>query len=215
MSCRSVLREALSVVSPIACAGCGRPDVELCVDCRRRLAPTVGTRDLTSGLTVAWGLEYRFEVRRVVVAFKQQGRLRLGPRLAPALRAALAEVDAPGTRASLVVPVPASASGLRRRGYDPMGILLRDAGLGPDPRLLVSVGGGGPQKRLDRVQRQRERQGTLRCRADLTGRRVVIVDDVVTTGSTLLEAQRALTERGAHVLGAACVASTPSTGSQI
>lgn len=176
--------------------------------------PTVGTRDLTTGLTVAWGLEYRFEVRRVVIAFKQQGRLRLGPRLAPALRAALSEVDAAATGASLVVPVPASASGLRRRGYDPMGILLRDAGLGPDPRLLVSVG-GGPQKRLDRVQRQRERQGTLRCRADLSGRRVVIVDDVVTTGSTLLEAQRALAERGAHVVGAACVASTPSTGSHI
>jgi predicted amidophosphoribosyltransferase len=116
----------------------------------------------------------------------------------------------------LLVAVPASRSGLRRRGYDPVRLLAREAGLALTPRLLVSVAGAGaPQKRLDRVQRQRARQGTLRATADLTGRRVLLVDDVVTTGSTLLEAERAVSARGATVVAAACLASTPVTGRRI
>lgn len=216
MSARSALREALSVVSPVECAGCGSPDVELCPDCRRRLDPTVRSRELLTGLVVVSGLDYEFEVRRAVIAFKQQGRLRLARRLAPALAAALDRACPPGPSPPLLVAVPASRSGLRRRGYDPVGLLAREAGLVLAPRLLVSVAGaGGPQKRLDRVQRQRARQGTLRATIDLTGRRVLLVDDVVTTGSTLLEAERALAARGAAVVAAACLASTSETGRSI
>jgi ComF family protein len=208
------------VVSPVDCAGCGRADVELCADCRRRLEPAPRSRVLLTGLVVASGLDYEFEVRRAVIAFKQQGRLRLARWLAPALgsalAAALAETSPPGRAPPLLVAVPASRSGLRRRGYDPVRLLAREAGLALAPRLLVSAAGAGaPQKRLDRVQRQRARQGTLRATADLTGRRVLLVDDVVTTGSTLLEAERAVAARGATVVAAACLASTPVTGRPI
>jgi len=215
MTTRTALREALSVVSPVACAGCAAPDVELCSDCRVRLEPAVRSRTLVTGLRVVSGLDYEFEVRRAVIAFKQQGRLRLARWLAPALRAALAEACPPGAPPSLVA-VPASRAGLRRRGFDPVGLLAREAGLVLAPRLLKSVvGAGGSQKHRDRVQRHRDRLGSLRAAADLTGHRVLLVDDVVTTGSTLLEAERALVTNGATVVGAACLASTPLTGRRL
>ncbi|WAC50985.1 ComF family protein [Frigoribacterium sp. SL97] len=218
------VREALSVVSPVSCAGCHAPDVGLCRDCRGRLVPEVVRIDLPDGLTVFAGLVYAFEARGVVLAFKNGGRVRLAEVLAPALGAALrscaGQVTAeeapvgdarPGDRSLLVVPVPASRRGRRRRGYDPVDLVLRRLGLVVGSRVLVPTArAGGGQKGRDRQQRLRDREGSLRATRDLTGSQVVLVDDVVTTGGTLQEARRALVARGAIVVGAACVAATPS-----
>ncbi len=220
---RQAAREALSVVSPVSCAGCRSPDVALCGDCRRRLVPEVTRVDLPDGLPVFAGLVYAFEVRGVVLAFKNGGRVRLAEALAPALGAALeccariaeaeagACADARSGLSLLVVPVPPSRRGRRRRGYDPVELVLRRLGLVVGGRVLVpTASAGGGQKGRDRQQRLRAREGSLRCTRDLSGSRVVLVDDVVTTGGTLTEACRALRARGAVVVGAACLASTPS-----
>jgi predicted amidophosphoribosyltransferase len=217
------VREALSVVSPVSCAGCHGPDVGLCDDCRRRLVPEVVRVDLPDGLPVFAGLVYAFEARGVVLAFKNGGRVRLAEVMAPALAAALescARHGSPegasaldgstGDRSLLVVPVPSSRRGRRRRGYDPVDLVLRRLGLVVGTRLLVPTArAGGGQKGRDRQQRLRGREGSLRATRDLEGSRVVLVDDVVTTGGTLQEARRALTARGAVVVGAACLAATP------
>lgn len=220
---RRAALEALSVVSPVSCAGCRTPDTGLCPPCRRRLVPHVTRVDLPGGLPVFSGLVYAFEVRGVVIAFKNGGRVRLVEVLAPALRAALeacgrhavvpvASADEGAADVTmLVVPVPSSRGGRRRRGYDPVEVVLRRLGLVVRRRLLVSTArAGGGQKGRDRQQRLRGRRGTLRATRDLAGQRVVLVDDVVTTGATLQEARRALTARGAVVVGAACLAATPS-----
>ncbi|KPG86947.1 phosphoribosyltransferase family protein [Frigoribacterium sp. RIT-PI-h] len=219
----SAVREALSVVSPVSCAGCHEPDVGLCDDCRRRLVPEVVRVDLSDGLPVFAGLVYAFEARGVVLAFKNGGRVRLAEGLAPAPAAALescarhgapegaSAVDGgPGERALLVVPGPRSRRGRGRRGYDPGDPMLRRRGLVVGTRVLgpTARAGGGPKGR-DRQQRLRGREGSLRATRDLRGSRVVLVDDVVTTGGTLQEARRALTARGAVVVGAACLAATP------
>jgi predicted amidophosphoribosyltransferase len=52
-------------------------------------------------------------------------------------------------------------------------------------------------------------KGAYRARKDLTGYQVIVCDDVLTTGSTLLECARALRAGGAEVLGAAVLAYTP------
>jgi predicted amidophosphoribosyltransferase len=70
------------------------------------------------------------------------------------------------------------------------------------------------QAGLAAAARRRNLNGALAVRAGwrarLAGRSLLLVDDVVTTGATLLDARRALTEAGARVLAAATVASTPS-----
>ncbi|MCU1530237.1 MAG: hypothetical protein JWP75_4000, partial [Frondihabitans sp.] len=200
------LRGALSLVSPVDCAGCGRPDIELCAPCRAKLRAAPLVSMLTDGTPFVSGLEYSGVVRDVVLAFKQSGRWRLGRELAPALAAAVAEIGAGGCR---VLAVPSSPAGLRRRGYDPVELLVKATGEVPCRPGLRILRSSGAQKAKSRSERLRSRVGALRCSPRVAGCRVIVVDDVSTSGATLVEAARAARAAGAEVVGAACVAATP------
>lgn len=221
---RSALRAALALVAPADCAGCGAPDIELCADCRRRLEPRPLVAALPDGTPLVSGLDYEGTVRDVILAFKQSGRWRLakplGPALAAALRlaaegppvgaaAAAAEGEPADAAAVAVLAVPPSRAGRRRRGYDPVDLLVRAAGVRvskPGFRILRS---SAQQKSRGRAERLSGRLGSLGCSGRWAGARVVIVDDVSTTGATLQEAVRAARAAGAIVLGVCCLASTP------
>ena len=222
---RRAAREALALVSPIDCAGCGAPDVELCDACPRKLRPEPTVTALADGTPVVAALRYEGVVRDVVLEFKQRGRLRLARPLAPALREAVLvasrlrvvlppvppatgprAVDDPGM---LVVAAPSSASGRRRRGYDPVALLVARAGFGRPPRILRLRLGGGTQKRRDLDGRRTARVGTMICSRVVQGRSVIVVDDVMTSGGTLVEAVRAVSDAGGSVVACAVLAATP------
>lgn len=202
MSALSLLQE---LVLPVDCAGCGRVGVPVCAACRVDLIPEVRTR-VTHGLTVTSALRYDDAVRRIVIAFKNEGRTELAAPLAATLRVAVDAALPPAGRVALV-PMPRTRRSRSERGYDPVRLLLRRARLPfADPLRL----GGAPadQIRLDRAARQANLAGSMRVRGSAPAS-VLLVDDVVTTGATLAEARRALAASGARVVGAATLASTP------
>ncbi len=193
------LLDALAVLFPVECAGCGAADLAVCDDCRSHLtAPVVRMLD---GLEVRSAAVYEDRVRRLVLAFKEDGRTDV----AGALAAALHPLLPPG---ALIVPVPGSAEARRRRGYDPVIVLGRRLRL-PVARVLRLAGGSTVQKVLGERERAENRAGSMVASAQLAGRRVVLLDDVVTSGATLREAARALRDAGADVVAAVTVASTP------
>ncbi|MCR2810215.1 MULTISPECIES: phosphoribosyltransferase family protein [unclassified Microbacterium] len=212
---REALGGALALVLPIACAGCDEPDVALCEDCRGLLLPSV-----EHSLPGVWsGLRFEGVTARVVRALKEDGRTGLARHLAPALRAAVGAAEAaasapPDGAASasttVVVPVPTSRAGYRRRGYRVVELVARRGGLRP-ARLLRIGRVTADQRGLDRAERRRNVAGSL-VAGSVEGLRVVVVDDVVTTGATLAEAVRALRAGGAEVIGAAAIAGTPRHG---
>lgn len=221
------LLDALAVLSPISCAGCSVPDRALCSDCRSALTATVIPRTV-SGLRVYTALDYTGVVRSSILALKENGRTDvarpLGQPLRHALAAAFAEADVTSATARLeLVSVPPSRAAWRRRGYDPVALLCRRAGYRQigyrhagyrhagyrRSRVLVPTRRTRSQKTLGEVERADNLAGSLRARTDLTGRRFVVVDDVVTTGATLLEAQRALTAAGGEVVCGVALAFTP------
>ena len=106
-----------------------------------------------------------------------------------------------------LVPVPTSPGAMRRRGYRVVETIARRADL-PFRRLLAAGTGAADQRRLGRAERAQNVAGVMHAQP-ARGLRVIVLDDVVTTGATLGEAERALTAAGARVLGAATVASTP------
>lgn len=200
---REALDDAAAVLLPVECAGCGSPDRALCRACRGALGPDPVLRGV-DGLPVWAALRYEGVARRVLLALKESGRTDLARHLAPAIVAAVRRVP-PGVELCLV---PSSRRGHRRRGYDPLRMIAARGGLRVR-RLLVRTRDAASQKTLGIAARSENAAGSLRARRDLTGRRIVIVDDVVTSGATLRESRRALLAAGAEVLGAAVIATTP------
>lgn len=162
-----------------------------CPDCRRNRPPFALARACAP---------YEGAVRTAVLRLKY-GRCR-------ALAGPLGEVMAEAARAepafggaAALVPVPLSAARLRERGFNQADLLAREVGrrLGlPVVHALVKERDTPPQVRLPRTAREQNLKGAFRAvnHGMLGGQSVILVDDVLTTGSTLAAAARALREAG-------------------
>jgi len=201
---RASLADALAVLLPVDCAGCGRPDRALCEECRAALAPAPVRRVLPDGTVVSAGLVYAGVARATILALKEGGAGTLAAALAPALAAGVADLPAAEACA-----VPSSPEARRRRGFSPVGLVARRAGLHLVPALAAEPG-RGEQKALPLAERLASRSGALHVTRPVAARRLLLVDDVVTSGATLLAAAEALREGGAEVVGAAVIAAVPS-----
>lgn len=204
------LLAALAIAFPVWCAGCDRADVSLCGECREALRAQPVRRVLPGGLSATAALAFDGIAARVVRAFKEDGRTAL----ARPLGAALAQVLTPG---AAVVPVPPSRAAMRRRGYDAVGLVARRAGASRHP-LLVPARAAADQRGLTREERAANVAGLFRVSRSARGRLpagvpLLLVDDVLTTGATLVEAARTLRSAGIPVAGAAVIAATPRRGS--
>lgn len=205
------VEDALAVLLPVDCAGCGAVDRSLCERCRASIDVATRARRLRlGGVPCIAMLPYAGVVPAVVRAFKDDGRTDLTPILAAALRSAVRLAGVPSHEPTLLVPVPSRAAAVRRRGYAPLELLCaRAVPGGRVTRALRFTRRVDDQVRLGRVARERNLAGAMAASAAVTGRAVVVVDDVVTTGATAGEALRALAAAGARPIGVAAVAHTP------
>ena len=180
---------------------------------------------------VAAGI-YRNELAAALLAFKNKQRTGLvsvlGPALAGALRTARPawERDGPSSGDGgadsevLLVPVPSRFAARTRRGYAPVDVLagwVSARGLLPRgtrvegllvQRDLLGLGHGAQKGKGRRARGQARGSMSVRRGKVAKGRTCVIVDDVLTTGATVAEAYRCLTEAGARVEAAVFVAAT-------
>ncbi len=104
--------------------------------------------------------------------------------------------------ADLVVPVPLHPRRRRTRGYNQSALLAKAVaaalGLPLDERALVRRRDGPQQARAASAEeRRRNVEGAFEARGRLEGRRILLIDDVTTTGATLDAGARALREAGA------------------
>ncbi len=224
-----LLAELLDLVLPAECPGCGLADPgarPACPGCLASLtgppyptAPDPAPVGLPTVLAVA---AYAGPARALLVAHKESGRLALakplGAALARSAAAAVAATSAGG--ACALVPVPSRPAARRSRGHDQLLRIARQAAAGLRrsgvPANVVPVlrhtRRVADQAGLDATARARNLAGALAVRASgaplLAGARVIVVDDVLTTGATVAEAARALRAAGLTVGGAAVVAAT-------
>ncbi|WKX74245.1 ComF family protein [Streptomyces sp. XD-27] len=228
-------QEISGLVLPVGCAGCGRPRTALCGRCHAAVcgqgARRVCPEPVPPGLPAVHASgAYGDEIRAVLLAHKERGGLRLaeplGAALAGAVRAAVGGGEAAGPRRCpggplLLVPVPSARRAVAARGHDPVRrIACAAAGAlrrrGVPARVLPVLRqhrGVRDQSGLDARQRRANLRGALGVAAGagalLAAGPVVLVDDLMTTGASLAEAARAVTDAGGPVAGAAVVAAPP------
>jgi ComF family protein len=225
-----VLERVLHAVLPAPCLFCGGGGARdgLCGGCLRDLPGrgqarcTVCAIDLDSGGVCGACLRQRPAVDGVRAACSYAfpvdaaiQRLKYSPDLtlvAP-LAALLDDLACAEPRPDVLVPMPASQARLRKRGFNHAAELARVVGrrhgLPLDQYAVTRVKDGLPQASLPWDERARNVRGAFACRADLSGMRVVIVDDVMTTGATLDELARTLKRSGALEVAAWVLARTP------
>jgi ComF family protein len=176
-------------------------------------ACAVTARDAAAGDGYAIAIApfvYGGAVATAVTRFKYERRAELARPLAHLLMRATRAIahDAP----DVVVPVPLHPSRLAERGFNQSSLIARPiaAQLGArfSPLALARTRDTPRQAELDRAARAHNVDGAFRVRRerDVRDRRVLLVDDVVTTGATLAACTRALHEAGARDVRVAVVA---------
>lgn len=142
---------------------------------------------------------YAGTLQEAVQRFKYHGQLPLERPLGSLL--ATAVLAAGGRRPDLVIPVPLHKSRLRERGYNQSLQLARQVGRRLEtpviPELLQRIRVTSTQQGLDAVTRNSNLRGAFTATARLTGRHLLLVDDVMTTGATSRECAGVLRQAGA------------------
>jgi predicted amidophosphoribosyltransferase len=221
-----VLDAWLDLVHGGGCVGCAAPGRSLCPRCAEGLptsARSVRPTPCPPGLAACFAAgEYADLLRAMVLAHKEHGVFALARPLGRALAVATAAALTSGP--TLLVPVPSRRAVVRARGHDPMlriaraasGSLRRSGVPVQVVRLLAVTGPVLDQAGLDARQRAANLAGSMavrpRARQVIAARgvpvSVVVCDDVLTTGATAREAQRALEEGGLRVRAVVTVAAT-------
>ena len=161
---------------------------------------------LAARAVALWGFDAGGTVQRVQHALKYRGRPSLGVPLGRLLGQAFAR-EVPGWRPDLVMPVPLSRLRELERGYNQSSGLASGAaealGALTSGSVLVRTRPTQSQTTLALAQRWANVDGAFALAPEasggLAGRRVLLVDDVLTTGATLLAAARPLHDAGAEV----------------
>ena len=201
----------LDLLYPRHCAVCRRvlsdPTALVCPDCARRLSPVSGSRCMRCGKLVPPEVEYcrdckkgrhfkegvgifhyEGEMKKSILAFKYGGHCEY------ALFYAWAIMTYAGDRIrafhpDLLVPVPMYPGKIRRRGYNQAALIARElsklTGIACEENLVVKVRPTASQKTLDAAARRNNLSGALSVRGTAAGLKILVVDDVFTTGGTV------------------------------
>ena len=216
----------------VLCGGRGRPYLDICNACEADLPWVTRPCPVCSLPTESGGLcaeclttrrqfsaaicpfSYRFPVDILIQRFKQQQHLASGRVLAELLASCAAgQLRQLDLQDALVAPVPLHKRKQRKRGFNQAALIAepvsRVLGASPAPGLLSRTMETPEQKTLSLGDRRKNLRGAFQCNEPIKDRRILLVDDVITTTSTVSEITRVLFDAGAADVIVLAVARTP------
>ena len=211
---------ALDWVYPPSCAGCGKTGYRFCADCLNSLTLLHGNLCPICGRQIAenyivcrqcainpyyftsacsWAA-YDGTLREAIHAMKYHHDLGLGDYFAAFL---ISLIEQKNWQFDLVLPVPLSKMRMKSRGFNQSALLSRPIaryfGVEHSTAMLAREKETDPQYSKTTVEREMNLQDAFSANpAKLNGRRVLLVDDIITTGATIKYCSKALSEAGAE-----------------
>jgi ComF family protein len=211
---RSIALSLLGLLAPASCSACGEPLDEArfweapAVFCHSCGPPRPTPAENIEGVRVVAAGDYAPPLSLAIKRFKFEGRPELARPLSSLLEPGVVELGL--GRKDVWVPVPLHRARLVERGYNQAALLAR--ALAKRTRtsvaflLLERRRDTSQQARLDREARAENTLGAFALRRPFSGRRVVLVDDVVTTGATVRACLAALRAGGVDVVAVVALA---------
>ena len=193
---------------PCCCPRCGLPSGDPYLPCGRCLLKPPPWQALV------FVTDYRPPLSSLIKRFKFQQTPALAPTLARLLLLHWLQAyrEQHLNRPEVILAVPLQDKRCWQRGYNQSDLLARPLArwLGSEyrPAALRRVKVTAPQQQLAAHLRRRNLRGAFRCDEDLAGRHVALLDDVVTTGSTMIEIATLLQNQGVASLQIGCICRT-------
>ena len=179
------------------------PDGQVCGACLKHSPAFDRTRA---------ALAYAFPLDRLIPRLKYNGQLAI----APALGECLAQAVARAPRPDCLIPMPLHARRIRERGFNHATEIAREVAkhlsIPLDADSCQRTRDTPPQMGLKHDARRRNVRGAFTCSGDVRGRRIALIDDVMTTGTSLDELAATLKQAGAHEVSCWVVARTLPPG---
>ena len=198
--------EGLPFVKEPCCAKCGKPlgnmEKEYCYDCEKR----------TFHYERGYGLwTYDKQMKNSISAFKYRGKREYADFFGQQLLLRY-ETWIRFIGIEVIIPVPIHSKKLRTRGYNQAGILAEIVGAGtnlPVEEVLERCINTRPQKVLDNRERIYNLQNAFRINSKknfcVKGKKILLIDDIYTTGSTIEVCTNALLKEGAEKVYFLCL----------
>lgn len=209
-------RRLLHLFFPTRCPVCGEligAQERFCSPCSGRLVRYSGSFSVRGAESFTAAFDYDENIKPAVYLLKNgtdgNASYALGSELADRLRNE-------GISADVIVPVPMRRRDLLRRGFNQTELIAREIGrelgIPVETKALTKERSTSAQKELSREERQLNLRGAFSCTSDvLKNKRVLLVDDICTTGSTLSELTEVIMKNGAASVSCACCCKTTAS----
>lgn len=198
----------LNIFLPTTCIYCRKLTARVCYECEPRVGsdPRLVFRENFIGFS---SMTYNSDAKLLLRAFKELGESSLGKLMAQNM---FPLIECFQNAPTILVPVPSNRNSLRARGLNPAEVIARElTNLDRNLRfqnLLARTRQTQDQSKLSvSARKENQRESMI---ASAAGASVLLVDDVVTTGSTLLAAKESLEKAGNSVVGFLTFAETES-----
>jgi competence protein ComFC len=220
------LWSVLDLLFPPVCGGCGKAGSRWCVECQQRVQILNGTICNVCGLPLdtgeicntcradrprfhalrAWAV-FEDPVRKVLHKLKYRRDVGLGDALAAHMIHYVRELN---WNIDMIVPIPLGRQRYKERGYNQVGMIAKPLALALGvefaPKALTRRKETRSQVGLSKQERRENVDGAFQAGAGVSGKTILVLDDVATTGSTLSSSAEALFASGAKDVYALTVA---------
>lgn len=211
-----IYRYTIDWLYPNVCPCCGNyidHNADFCAECKSAITPYCGNHSINGADGFAAYCIYDENIKGAILGFKKDRCGNSYYAFACGIAEAVGKSPFAGD-ADIIVPIPSSKKSMKERGYNQTELIAKELRflLGiPYINILVKTKDTKVQKRLGMRERAENVSGafTVSSKApDLKGKRLLVIDDVCTTGSTLSEAAKVLKEAGAGKVYTATFAKT-------